>query len=96
MLVIDCQYTDDEYPSRRGWGHNSVATVVDLCLQARPDALVLFHHDPENNDEQVAALADDASARLERAGVTETLVLPARERLTMKVCKPLHPLALPC
>jgi ribonuclease Z len=95
MLVIDCQYTDAEYVSKRGWGHNSVATVVDLCLQARPDMMVLFHHDPERNDEGVAALADEASARLERAGVTETLVLPARERLEMKVCKPLRPLALP-
>src|SRR5262249_52907602 len=46
MLVIDCQYADAEYPSKRGWGHNAVATVVDLCLQARPDMLVLFHHDP--------------------------------------------------
>jgi phosphoribosyl 1,2-cyclic phosphodiesterase len=95
MLVIDCQYTDEEYETKRSWGHNSVATVVDLCVQVRPDTVVLFHHDPERTDTQVAAMADDVSARLERAGVTETLVLPARERLAMQVRKPIRPLPLP-
>src|SRR5262249_36641893 len=95
MLVIDCQYTDAEYETKRGWGHNSVATVVDLCVQVRPDTVILFHHDPERTDAQVAAMAGDVSARLERAGVLETLVLPARERLAMQVRKPIRPLPLP-
>ena len=95
VLVIDCQYTDDEYPAFRGWGHNSVATVVDLCVQARPDAVALFHHDPQSSDEKVSAMADDAGRRLERAGVTGALVFAARERLAMKVGKPARPLALP-
>ena len=95
LLVIDCQYTDDEYPTYRGWGHNSVATVVDLCAQARPDAVALFHHDPQSSDEKVSAMADDAGRRLEGAGVAGTLVFAARERLAMKVGKPARPLALP-
>jgi len=95
VLVIDCQYTDGEYPAFRGWGHNSVATVVDLCVQARPDAVALFHHDPQSSDEKVSAMADDAGRRLERAGVTGALVFAARERLAMKVGKPTRPLALP-
>jgi phosphoribosyl 1,2-cyclic phosphodiesterase len=95
VLVIDCQYTDDEYPAFRGWGHNSVATVVDLCVQARPDTVALFHHDPQSTDQKVSAMADDAGRRLERAGVTGALVFAARERLAMKVGKPTRPLALP-
>jgi phosphoribosyl 1,2-cyclic phosphodiesterase len=95
LLVLDCQYTDAEYPTFRGWGHNAVATVVDLCRQARPDMLALFHHDPRRSDEKVSAMRDDAAGRVERAGVTETLVLAARERLTLRVGKPLRPLALP-
>ncbi len=95
LLVIDCQYTDDEYPAFRGWGHNSIATVVDLCVQARPDAVALFHHDPQSSDEKVTAMADDAGRRLERAGLAGALVFAARERLAMKVGKPNRPLALP-
>ncbi|MBT4865239.1 MAG: MBL fold metallo-hydrolase [Planctomycetaceae bacterium] len=33
LLVIDCQYTDELYKNCVGWGHNSVATVVDICAQ---------------------------------------------------------------
>ncbi|HKB42180.1 MAG TPA: MBL fold metallo-hydrolase [Gemmataceae bacterium] len=95
LLVIDCQYTDEEYAGRRGWGHNSIATVVDLCRQARPDAVALFHHDPESNDDKVLAMADETARRLESAGVTGALVFAARERLAMKVEKPTRPLALP-
>jgi phosphoribosyl 1,2-cyclic phosphodiesterase len=95
LLVIDCQYTDDEYPAFRGWGHNSVATVVDLCAQVRPDAVALFHHDPQHSDEKVCAMADEAGRRLECAGVSGALVFAAREQLAMKVGKPIRPLALP-
>jgi len=69
--------------------------VVDLCAQARPDAVALFHHDPQSSDEKVSAMADDAGRRLERAGVTGALVFAARERLAMKVGKPARPLSLP-
>ncbi len=94
MLVIDCQYTDEEYQGKRGWGHNAVATVADLCAQARPDVLALFHHDPESPDEKVTAMVAEVYGRLERAGASGPLVLGARERLKMKVGKPLRPLSV--
>ena len=53
LIVIDCQYTDTMYLARRGWGHNSVTTVVDLCAQTRPAAVALIHHDPQSTDSQV-------------------------------------------
>ena len=95
MLVIDCQYTDEEYRSKRGWGHNGMATVLDLCRQVRPDSLVLFHHDPQNDDAMVAGMVDDACGRLGCGPVSGTLVLAARERLAMRVGKPLRPLKIP-
>src|SRR5262249_24973080 len=95
LLIIDCQYTDEEYPDKRGWGHNSIGTVVDLCVQVGPDAVALFHHDPESNDEKVSAMVDETVRRLERVGVTGVLVFAARERLSMKVEKPAPPLSLP-
>jgi phosphoribosyl 1,2-cyclic phosphodiesterase len=95
VLVIDCQYTDDQYPAKRGWGHNSISTVVDLCVQARPDMLVLFHHDPESHDAAVDAMVDEVSSRLAVTTAAETLVLAARERLTLRVGKPIRRLRLP-
>ncbi len=95
MLVIDCQYTDAEYPRFRGWGHNPVGTVVDLCRQVRPDVLVLFHHDPRSSDEKVTAMVGDAAAGLEGTEAAATLVMAARERMTVEVRRPIRPLALP-
>ena len=95
LLVVDCQYTDAEYQLKRGWGHNSIAAVVDLAGQARPDVLVLCHHDPEHADEKVEEMVNDVSARLEQAGVSGMLVMAVREQLTMRVGKPRPPLALP-
>jgi phosphoribosyl 1,2-cyclic phosphodiesterase len=85
LLVIDCQYTDADYSARRGWGHNSLSAVVDLCRQARPNVAALFHHDPESSDEKVTALVDEVRDRLTRAGAADTLVLGASERMVLQV-----------
>jgi phosphoribosyl 1,2-cyclic phosphodiesterase len=95
MLVIDAQYTDAEYQQKRGWGHNSLATVVDFYQQTQPDVLVLCHHDPESTDDKVSRMVEEVYHRLQATSTVGPLVLGARERLTMRVAKPLRPLALP-
>jgi len=87
LLVIDSQYTDELYQARVGWGHNSIATVVDLCTQVTPDMLALFHHHPQSTDEIVAEIADETAKRLHHEGQS-VLVFAAREGLTVKVEKP--------
>jgi phosphoribosyl 1,2-cyclic phosphodiesterase len=62
VLVHDCQYTEGEYPSHRGWGHSTPRMAVRLAHQAGVRHLVLFHHDPSHSDEQVEALAAEARA----------------------------------
>ena len=93
LIVIDCQYTDEVYKSRVGWGHNSVATVVDLCRQAHPDMVAIFHHDPQSNDQAVTRMSDDLAKRLHRAGESG-LAFAAREGVTIKVGRPKPPPAL--
>jgi phosphoribosyl 1,2-cyclic phosphodiesterase len=95
LLVIDAQYTDQEFESRRGWGHNPVATVVDLCTQVKPKMCALFHHDPQHTDEQVRALVSDAFGRLEQRGVRDMLIFAAREGVMMQVNRPRPPAKLP-
>lgn len=90
LAIVDCQYPDDVYPSRVGWGHNSVATVVDLMGQADVDMLALFHHDPQHDDDAVSAITADAHARLQ-AQLSQTMVLAAREGVTLRVEKPQRP-----
>jgi phosphoribosyl 1,2-cyclic phosphodiesterase len=94
LLVVDTQFLDGEYETRRGWGHNPVATVVDLCEQSSPKMVALFHHDPQHTDEIVSGIVADAFGRLERRGVRDMLVFAAREGVTMRVGRPRPPVKL--
>ena len=93
LVLIDCQYTDEVCKTRVGWGHNSVATIVDLCRQVHPDMVAISHHDPQSNDQAVIRIADDLAKRLHREGEFG-LAFAAREGLTMKVARPKPPPAL--
>ncbi len=68
LLVMDAQYDRSEYGSHVGWGHGCVDDVVALALEAEVRRLVLFHHDPDHNDEKVAAMAAAAQAQAQEAG----------------------------
>jgi len=60
VLILDTQYTDDEYKSHVGWGHGSLSTAVSLALDAQVKKLVLFHHDPSHDDDAIDAMAATA------------------------------------
>ena len=59
VLVHDAQYTPDEYASKRGWGHSSYVDAVHFALDGGVKRLVLFHHDPEHNDEKIDDIVED-------------------------------------
>jgi phosphoribosyl 1,2-cyclic phosphodiesterase/ActR/RegA family two-component response regulator len=60
VLIIDSQYTDDEYQQKIGWGHGSLSSVVSLALDAEVGKLFLFHHDPSRDDKAVDAIVESA------------------------------------
>jgi ribonuclease BN (tRNA processing enzyme) len=55
ILITDCTYTDEEYPRKIRWGHSSVSQVADLAARARPKALYVLHHDPDQSDAVIDA-----------------------------------------
>jgi phosphoribosyl 1,2-cyclic phosphodiesterase len=60
LLMLDAQYTDQEYQEHIGWGHGSLSTSVALAVDARVRKLLLFHHDPNHNDAMIAQMVDQA------------------------------------
>jgi phosphoribosyl 1,2-cyclic phosphodiesterase len=50
VLIYDCTYTDEEYPSKVGWGHSTWQEGVKIAIAARVKKLVIFHHDPSHDD----------------------------------------------
>lgn len=52
-LIMDMSYTDEEYPSKIGWGHSSVTRVADFARRAGVRTLYPFHHDPAQDDDAI-------------------------------------------
>ncbi len=50
VLMHDAQYTDEEYATRRGWGHSSFADAVAYAQVTGAKKLLMFHHDPTHDD----------------------------------------------
>lgn len=67
LLVHDAQYTDEEYASRRGWGHSTWGEAVEVARRAQVGRLALFHHDPRRDDDTLAIIEDRARALLRGA-----------------------------
>jgi len=67
-LITDTTYADSEYPTKVGWGHSSVGQVADLAARAEVDTLYLFHHDPDQGDDQIDAKLEDMRTALMMLG----------------------------
>lgn len=62
LLVHDAQYLDEDMPHKRGWGHSTVAQVLELARMAEARRLAIYHHDPERDDAALDAIAAGARA----------------------------------
>jgi phosphoribosyl 1,2-cyclic phosphodiesterase len=60
ILIIDTQYTDEEYARKVGWGHGSLSSAVKLALDAQVHKLFLFHHDPTHDDKMIDEMVEAA------------------------------------
>ena len=57
LVIYDSMYTDEEYPTYVGWGHSTWQEGVRLCREAGAKRLVVFHHDPEHDDDMLDGIA---------------------------------------
>ncbi|MGZ4957804.1 MAG: MBL fold metallo-hydrolase [Methylomonas sp.] len=52
-LIIDTSYTDEEYSRKKGWGHGTYGSSLQLAEQAKARKLFLTHHEPARTDQQL-------------------------------------------
>jgi CheY-like chemotaxis protein len=68
LVIHDAQYTADEYPQKKGWGHTPAEWAVDYAVAARAKRLALFHHDPLRSDDAIDRLVETCRTRASAAG----------------------------
>ena len=50
VVIHDAQYTPEEYPSKKNWGHSTWSYVTGIAAAAGVKTLFLTHHDPTHDD----------------------------------------------
>jgi ribonuclease BN (tRNA processing enzyme) len=68
VVIHEAQYTPQEYPSKRHWGHSTYVYVVELAAVAGVRRLFLTHHDPSHDDEFVAGVERKAQELARQLG----------------------------
>ena len=76
ILIIDCTYSDEEYPKKVGWGHSCVSQVVGLADAAKVKHLHLFHHDPDQDDAAIDRKLESARDQLAKLGSEVSCIAP--------------------
>jgi phosphoribosyl 1,2-cyclic phosphodiesterase len=79
LLIAESQYTDDEYPSKIGWGHSATTQTLNLAIEAGVKRMVIFHHDPTHTDEIMDSIFDDIMKKYAATGHTGMEISVARE-----------------
>ncbi len=78
VLLMDSQYTEDEYAAKVGWGHSCFEDTVALAVKAGVRRLYLFHHDPRRTDDQLSRIVGQAREQAARQK-SDLIVEAARE-----------------
>lgn len=67
IVIMDCQYTAEEYQTHVNWGHGCVDEVVRMAIENDVKRLYTFHHDPSHDDRFISAMLVHARQIAERA-----------------------------
>jgi ribonuclease BN (tRNA processing enzyme) len=84
VVIMDSQYTAEEYSRHAGWGHSCVDDTVEAAIRANVRHLYLFHHDPDRADDQVDAMLDHAR-HMVSAHFSSLTVEAAREGVSLEL-----------
>jgi ribonuclease BN (tRNA processing enzyme) len=81
VLLHDATWADALLAERGGWGHSSVGESIALGMEADCGTVVLFHHDPDADDDSLEQ--NLASARTDATGTPRVIL--ARDGMTLEL-----------
>ena len=63
VLIADSAYTREEYPSKKGWGHGTFDSCIELARDAGVKILYCTHHEPTRSDDELERVFAEAVSR---------------------------------
>lgn len=76
LVVADSQYTNEDYATKKGWGHGTFDSSIELARNAKIKKLLFTHHDPTRTDAQLDEIYKEL---MSRSNLPETVFEIARE-----------------
>ena len=62
LLIYDGQYTQEEFPSKKGFGHSTPQQGVELANRANVQQLIITHHEPRHDDAALRQMEAEIAA----------------------------------
>jgi phosphoribosyl 1,2-cyclic phosphodiesterase len=78
LLIHEAQYTPDELPKHKGWGHSSWEQAVEVAKRASVKKLAITHHDPDHDDAFLRNVEKQVQAQFPNAVL-------AREKMEIEI-----------
>jgi phosphoribosyl 1,2-cyclic phosphodiesterase len=66
LLIHDTQYFPEEYLEKKNWGHSPFDYTVKIATKAGVKNLVLFHHDPDHDDNTINTIVKNSRKILQQ------------------------------
>ncbi len=82
LWILDAMYTSEKWQRKARFGHSSPLKAVELAAEAGVETVVLFHHEPDHDDNVLDRMGLEAA---EAATGTSTRVLMARDEMVIDV-----------
>lgn len=79
MLIADTSYTAQEYPAKKGWGHGTFESSIQIARRAGARVLYCTHHEPTRSDDALEAAFAQALADNPAPPADQTEIRLARE-----------------
>ena len=70
LYIREAQYTEEEYSTKKGWGHSTWKDALESAQAAGVRRLSLFHHDPMRDDDALDQMIASCHGYMKECGMS--------------------------
>ena len=85
IMIIDSQYTVQEFLEREHWGHPMFCYSIDFANHYRAKKVYLFHHDPAHDDKCLYDILEKARTYTKKILKSDMQIFLAKEGIIEKL-----------
>ncbi len=85
VLIIDGQYTPEEYAKKKGWGHSQIERICEIAIAAQAKQVYVTHHDPMHTDATLNQMQERTKKYMAEVLKSDIKIDYAKEAMTVEV-----------